>query len=170
MLCLHSANRACLGCRKVKMKCRVGGTEFKCERCIRKSLHCIFQEHHRGRKPGFRLSRPNAERPAKEQNPIETSQSTGDAVFDSQRAGERSEWQTGNLQPPGILNHAATHGRFSLQSILEPAPSVPPLQQEASITPDDPIKLGLVNMRIAESLFEKLVISCRHYHNHHEYI
>ncbi|KAK8063905.1 hypothetical protein PG996_008557 [Apiospora saccharicola] len=130
------------------MKCRVGGTESQCERCIRKSLHCIFQEHHRGRKPGFRVSRPSA----------------GDAVPESQRADERRDWQTGNLQPPGILNHAATHGRFSLQSILEPFSSVPPPPPQVwSINPDDPIKLGLVNIRIAESLFENFMNSLNQY-------
>ncbi|KAK8113190.1 hypothetical protein PG984_013716 [Apiospora sp. TS-2023a] len=130
------------------MKCRVGGTESQCERCIRKSLHCIFQEHHRGRKPGFSVSRPSA----------------GDAVPESQRADERRDWQTGNLQPPGILNHAATHGRFSLQSILEPVSSVPPpLPQVSSINSDDPIKLGLVNIRIAESLFDNFMNSLNQY-------
>ncbi|KAK8065780.1 hypothetical protein PG997_012527, partial [Apiospora hydei] len=47
--------------------------------------------------------------------------SIADDVSQPQRADECRDWQTGNLQPPGILNHAATHGRFSLQSILEPS-------------------------------------------------
>lgn len=111
------------------MKCRVSGTETKCERCVHKSLRCIFQEHQRGRKPGFRVSKPNAERPAKEQNILGTNQNTEDAIPELQRADERQDWQTGNLQPPGILNHAAAHGRFSLQSILEPVSSVPPPPQ-----------------------------------------
>ncbi|KAK8035148.1 hypothetical protein PG993_010143 [Apiospora rasikravindrae] len=144
------------------MKCQVGGTGSRCERCIRKSLHCVFQEHHRGRKPGFRISKPNAGRPMREQNPTGTNQSTEDDVREPQRADGCRNWQTGNLQPPSILNHAATHGRFSLQSILEPPFSMQP-PQESVITPDDPIKLGIVNMRIAQSLFENFMNSLNPY-------
>jgi hypothetical protein len=47
--------KACLQCRTVKMRCAVEGAGAKCERCARKSLDCIFQEHRRGRKHGVRF-------------------------------------------------------------------------------------------------------------------
>jgi hypothetical protein len=44
--------KACLQCRSVKLKCVTSGNETTCERCARKLLKCIFQDHRRGRKPG----------------------------------------------------------------------------------------------------------------------
>ncbi|KAL6303407.1 fungal-specific transcription factor domain-containing protein [Sparassis latifolia] len=50
--------RACMSCRRVKMKC-VGGDDSigkKCDRCERNGSDCVFEQHRRGRKPGAGLS------------------------------------------------------------------------------------------------------------------
>lgn len=67
------------------------------------------------------------------------------------------DWQTGDLQPPGLLNHAATHGRFSLESVLNSAhpDERGALMRQSSFPPDDPIQNGLVNVQIAASLFDR---------------
>jgi hypothetical protein len=46
--------KACLACRRVKMKCRLQSGETRCARCAHKTIECVFLEHRRGRKPGTR--------------------------------------------------------------------------------------------------------------------
>lgn len=62
-----------------------------------------------------------------------------------------------DLQPPGLLSQAATQGRFSLHTVLNPAENEVSSGQsnttKASVT--DPIQLGYVNLATAESLFSQ---------------
>ncbi|KAI8713938.1 Zn(2)-C6 fungal-type domain-containing protein [Fusarium sp. LHS14.1] len=145
---MQSAN-ACLACRKVKTKCCLGspGT-VKCDRCARKSLDCVFRKHHRGRKPGTRVSK------LRRTSAVAASSVSPDQVADN---GSQVPKEHDNLQPSGLLNVEAVKGRFSLRNILsasdepdEPLPDLP--------DPDeDPIHLGLVNSSIAKSLFDSFM-------------
>ncbi|KAL3477035.1 fungal-specific transcription factor domain-containing protein [Aspergillus californicus] len=128
-------NKACLPCRKVKMKCVTGGGGgSRCDRCSRKSLQCVFRDHCRGRKPGMRCG------------------------LDPQP--EVDFWaESDGYQPHSLLNHQAMKGKFSLQNILsideglaEHAPSSP-----ESVSPDDPISLGLLNIQVASCLVQSFM-------------
>ncbi|ETS79448.1 hypothetical protein PFICI_09301 [Pestalotiopsis fici W106-1] len=72
-----------------------------------------------------------------------------------------TDWETGTLQPSGLLNHVATEGRFSLQSILSPQGSnVSDVLNEnicSTFSPEDPVQLGHINLSIAESLFDNFI-------------
>ncbi|KAK6196632.1 hypothetical protein LQW54_011326 [Pestalotiopsis sp. IQ-011] len=80
------------------------------------------------------------------------------ATPQAQTVERGTDWETGTLQPSGLLNHVATEGRFSLQSILSPqGSSVSDALNEnatASFSPEDPVQLGHINLSIAESLFD----------------
>ncbi|KAB5557922.1 hypothetical protein GE09DRAFT_1058016 [Coniochaeta sp. 2T2.1] len=52
---------ACLGCRRVKMRCIITEQEGKCERCTRLRKDCVFETHRRGL--WKRNSRPSAAEP-----------------------------------------------------------------------------------------------------------
>lgn len=160
------------------MKCRQSSPDSPCERCARKSLSCVFQEHRRGRKPGtrfvtyqtselgfidhlIRISKVKAkERTLDSQSSVPELQKDHEgspAALETHTIETSRDWQNGNLQPSGLLNHAATHGRFSLESVLNPSqPAVIDVPDGPSFIPsDDPIQLGYINLQIAGSLFDK---------------
>ncbi|KAL4940478.1 fungal-specific transcription factor domain-containing protein [Aspergillus oleicola] len=124
------------------MKCatseRGSSSNGKCDRCVRKSLQCVFREHCRGRKPGMRRktdSDPLARRPG----------------FWNEPDG---------FQPHSLLSHQAMRGNFSIQNILSVDHGGPPVESRSSETaplplpPDDPIVLGLVNTQVASGLID----------------
>ncbi|KAH8671691.1 hypothetical protein BX600DRAFT_487129 [Xylariales sp. PMI_506] len=169
-----SSSIACLACRKVKMKCRPAsdgdGSGGKCHRCMRKSLDCVFQEHCRGRKLGTRISKRRSSllhaASLTPTTPAHAVSSEGVAALStpptpSQRPGlgRNADWETGDLQPSGLLNHAVTQGKFSLRNVLNATnPNALDVSIEPSSIPsDDPIQLGLVNISIAESLYHNFV-------------
>ncbi|RFU81717.1 fungal specific transcription factor domain-containing [Trichoderma arundinaceum] len=149
---------ACLPCRKVKMKCRPGSQPAsKCERCARKSLDCVFQQHRRGRKPGTKISKRNmAALPPTYAAAKKTPDYSGDtpSITESVPAEE-----PGNLQPSGVLNQEAMRGKFSLRRILSTTDgdALEPPERSPPTRPEDPIEMGILNLSIAKSLFEKLV-------------
>ncbi|KXJ96216.1 hypothetical protein Micbo1qcDRAFT_193015 [Microdochium bolleyi] len=169
-----TGSNACLACRKIKMKCMPSSQDpNKCRRCSTKSLDCVFQEHRRGRKPGTRIAiRKRPVRQSHNSVPTTdahdgtegrqsaTSSSRGQSVQDN------ADWQTGALQPSGLLEHAATHGQFSLRNILNavdhpPVPPVSSVRKETSspaIPPEDPIKLGLTSLSVASDLFSSFML------------
>lgn len=59
--------------------------------------------------------------------------------------------------PSGVLSHEATKGRFSLQNVL----NADECDEQTSVlassknTSDDPIVLGLLNLPLAKSLFQR---------------
>lgn len=62
-----------------------------------------------------------------------------------------------NLQPSGVLNRNAMKGRFSLHDLLVPGDSD---EQNSAVDADtsgsdDPVLLGLVNLPIAKSLYDR---------------
>lgn len=76
------------------------------------------------------------------------------------RAGDTSSDATvNNLQPSGVLNRNAMKGRFSLHDLLVPGDSD---EQNSAADVDvsgseDPVRLGLVNLSIANSLYDRYV-------------
>ncbi|KAL4904747.1 hypothetical protein BDW74DRAFT_168325 [Aspergillus multicolor] len=143
---------ACLSCRKVKMKCVTTTESGKCDRCTRKTLTCVFREHCRGRKPGMRQA--GVPEPPPEQ-------------FQSRPTGFWDE--SDGFQPHGLLNHQAMKGNFSLQNILSvdhetnnpknkdyesPSHQQRHSASNPSISPDDPVLRGLINLHVATHLHE----------------
>ncbi|KAL6852084.1 hypothetical protein J3F83DRAFT_771692 [Trichoderma novae-zelandiae] len=150
---------ACLPCRKVKMKCRQGSQPAsRCERCARKSLHCVFQQHRRGRKPGTKIAKRNTTAlPAAYSAVKQTPDYSGGppSIAESVPAEE-----PGNLQPSGVLNQEAMRGKFSLRRILSTAEGDTTEPPEASppSRPEDPIEMGILNLSIAKSLYENFIL------------
>ena len=71
---------------------------------------------------------------------------------------DMQQQESDNLQPSGLLNHQALKGKFSLQNVLSPTNCS--AHQSSEDSPDtvvDPIQVGLVNLPIAKSLFERYV-------------
>jgi len=175
-----SANtNACLACRKIKMRCIVPAAgQSQCQRCARKSLDCVFLQHRRGRKPGTKIKprgkgsapaiKPESQaRTATSYHDASTLQSEAQSASSSrgQSIHESADWETGALQPSGLLQHAVSHGQFSLRNILnavEAAPVQPGTtyaesSSTAMIPPDDPVKLGLVTLSVATELFQSFL-------------
>ncbi|KAF3056756.1 Hypothetical protein CFAM422_012787 [Trichoderma lentiforme] len=150
---------ACLPCRKVKMKCRQGSQPAsKCERCARKSLDCVFQQHRRGRKPGTKISKRNMPAlPSTYAAVKKTPDYSGDtpSIAESVPAEE-----PGNLQPSGLLNQEAMRGKFSLRRILSTTDgdALEPPERSSPSRPEDPIEMGILNLSIAKSLYENFII------------
>ncbi|KAJ5261190.1 fungal-specific transcription factor domain-containing protein [Penicillium angulare] len=71
----------------------------------------------------------------------------------------RSTNGSDGLQPSGVFNHEAMKGRFSLRYILGSGENERPEQHEGdhSGSPDDPIRLGLINISIAQCLFDHFI-------------
>ncbi|KAF7558428.1 hypothetical protein G7046_g5725 [Stylonectria norvegica] len=153
------------------MKCHLdlNDRNSKCDRCVRKSLDCVFREHRRGRKPGTRISRG---RPAlgthKEVLPRPKNGASEEHMLSEDVPQPASVTQEalpvvedGSLQPSGLLNREAMAGKFSLRCILGTAESdgagaasqgdLPP------IPTDDPIRLGFVNLSMAKYLFNNFL-------------
>ncbi|CAI6065566.1 unnamed protein product, partial [Clonostachys chloroleuca] len=149
------------------MKCRAGlaGAASRCERCAKRSIDCVFQEHRRGRKPGTRITRARHASPARaSQQASQYGTLTGSSYHASltpvsQIHEDVSSTEPSDLQPSGLLNLEA--GKFSLQYILgsgngdkmssSPVP--------CSLSNDDPIHLGLINLQLAGCLFQRHDIS-----------
>ncbi|PNP45458.1 hypothetical protein TGAMA5MH_02681 [Trichoderma gamsii] len=149
---------ACLPCRKVKMKCRLGSQPAsKCERCARKSLDCVFQQHRRGRKPGTKISKRKAvELPSTDAATNQTpdySRGTPSIV----EGGPVED--PGNLQPSGVLNQEAMRGKFSLRRILSTTDgdALEPPERSLPAHLEDPIEMNILSLPIANKLFEKSV-------------
>ncbi|KAK1968053.1 hypothetical protein LY78DRAFT_605462, partial [Colletotrichum sublineola] len=164
------AAKACLQCRSVKLKCVTSGNETICERCARKSLNCIFQDHRRGRRPGTRFARrskasfsaPSSSSPALQPRQNEERQSREAQAAAIQRS---PDWSSGSLQPAGLFNREATRGSFSLGSILNaPYSDRPEVSFNESRTHQhDPIRLGFINLSIATSLFDNFMTNLNSY-------
>ncbi|PNP57349.1 hypothetical protein THARTR1_02346 [Trichoderma harzianum] len=67
--------------------------------------------------------------------------------------------EPGNLQPSGLLNQEAMRGKFSLRRILSTTDgdALEPPETSSPGRPEDPIEMGILNLSIAKSLFEKLL-------------
>ncbi|KAL2819720.1 hypothetical protein BJX63DRAFT_381528 [Aspergillus granulosus] len=138
--------KACLSCRKVKMKCVTSEGSGKCDRCSRKSLPCVVREHCRGRKPGMRLTRKEGHR---QDRPVATASGRPRADFFA---------ESESFQPHSLLSHQAMKGRFSLQNILSVDHGTDPRPSDSHAVPaGDPIVLGLINMQVASSLLEYFI-------------
>ncbi|KAJ5630371.1 fungal-specific transcription factor domain-containing protein [Penicillium longicatenatum] len=71
----------------------------------------------------------------------------------------RSSTGSDGLQPSGVLSHEAMKGRFSLRYILGSGENERPERHEGdhSGSLDDPIRLGLINISIAQCLFDHFI-------------
>ncbi|KAL3419510.1 fungal specific transcription factor domain-containing protein [Phlyctema vagabunda] len=141
------SQNACLPCRSVKMKCRRDPSSAICERCIRKSMDCVFEKHRRGRKPGTRLVRKTQDQVSPVGPPDEsragssrwqseaTSSVPDDSVIEpglrdappviytggpaASLPGPKHIWdESSALQPAELLHKNAKTGKFSLQNVL----------------------------------------------------
>jgi hypothetical protein len=162
-----SSSNACLSCRRIKMKCRLSQDSTKCDRCARKSLDCVFQQHRRGRKLGARLNSQSSSKSehfddvestaeAHAQSPHDSALTEGQP--DEPEASTRDFWaDSDGFQPPSLLNREAARGNFSLQNVLSTnaEPTSATASTSSSARTDDPIATGLVNHAIATSLFER---------------
>ncbi|KAJ5775579.1 uncharacterized protein N7511_000590 [Penicillium nucicola] len=157
-----SAN-ACLACRRVKMKCTMTLDAVKCDRCVRKSLDCMFREHRRGRKPGTRLIKPNSKRALDSPQGPSIPEGIAPEAMARRLSSPKEErvsdfWaDSEGLQPNGLLSHHAMKGKFSLQNILSTNHGSTPDRQVESVSPDDPIRCGLVSYELALRLFESFM-------------
>lgn len=63
------------------------------------------------------------------------------------------------LQPSGVLNHEALKGRFSLRHILGSGENERSerYEDESDTLSEDPVRLGLINISIAQCLFDQSV-------------
>ncbi|KAJ8070918.1 hypothetical protein OCU04_001277 [Sclerotinia nivalis] len=169
---------ACLTCRSVKLKCKSTSTGEKCERCKRKSLECVFEQHRRGRKPGTRIKRNTYKANAQiEKTPIsdqETSSSITTHFFDDTPSPApggtvdisppqtAQSWGNGGLQQVGILSREAQFGKFSLENILS-VPDVlkahPPTRSptHSADSFDDPITCNMLSFPVALGLFDSFM-------------
>ncbi|KAK1979793.1 fungal-specific transcription factor domain-containing protein [Colletotrichum cereale] len=162
--------KACLQCRNVKLKCVTSENGTICERCARKSLNCIFQDHRRGRRPGThfaRRSKASLSAPISSSPVVQPRQNSERREREAQATAiQRSpNWRSGSLQPAGLFNREATRGSFSLGSILN-APGSNRSQvpfNEPCVSDDDPIRLGYINLSIAISLFENFMANLNPY-------
>ncbi|KAH7007476.1 hypothetical protein EDB80DRAFT_752060 [Ilyonectria destructans] len=149
------------------MKCSlsVGDVDSRCERCARKSLNCIFQEHRRGRKLGTRISRSRSVAMMTLPVPSESRAENVEPIQDSWTPASQSiesipDSEPTSLQPSGLLNHEAMRGKFSLGYILSTTNGHPLNSGPNDVvfaSAEDPIMLGLVNVSIAKSLFKNFM-------------
>ncbi|KIW17450.1 hypothetical protein PV08_04644 [Exophiala spinifera] len=159
--------KACLECRRLKMKCRPVAGNTICERCRQKSMDCIFHEKKRGRKPAN--ARQIASRPAlpsgsvADMKDVDHVRTYDSASLDQMSPGNASEDEdrdfladSEGFQPSGLLNKQATTGAFSLKNILSTSPNVEhnTSKDTATIPEDDPVRKNIVSYHIATSLFE----------------
>lgn len=149
---------ACLPCRRVKMKCRLGSQPAsKCERCARKSLDCVFQQHRRGRKPGTKISKRKAvELPSTDA----ATKNTPDYSRGSPSITEGGPVEDpGNLQPSGVLNQEAMRGKFSLRRILSTTDgdALEPPERPLPAHLEDPVEMNILGLAMARTLFENFI-------------
>ncbi|KAM0513310.1 hypothetical protein ACHAPE_007962 [Trichoderma viride] len=148
---------ACLPCRKVKMKCRLGSQPAsKCERCARKALDCVFQQHRRGRKPGTKISK----RKAVELSSTDATKQTPDYSRGTPSIVDGGPVEDpGNLQPSGVLNQEAMRGKFSLRRILSTTDgdALEPPERPLPAHLEDPIEINILSLSVAKTLFENFI-------------
>lgn len=74
-----------------------------------------------------------------------------------EESGNANSDAVDDLQPSGVLNREAMRGRFSLAHLLHPSDSDEQVDEApvGVIDPDDPILLGMINVAIAKSLFDR---------------
>ncbi|KUL85906.1 hypothetical protein ZTR_06420 [Talaromyces verruculosus] len=160
--------KACLACRRVKMKCRLQSGETSCARCAQKSIECIVLEHRRGRKPGTRIARKSGlgdndkgtpKSAMAPRNGTAEQYVTQPARFETYSKPQFSA-ETSGLQPSELLNHEAMRGKFSMQRILDTqlgrVENAMPERPFAQPT-QDAIEIGLVSQSIAEHLFRSFM-------------
>lgn len=165
------AAKACVACRRVKMKCRLLDDSTVCERCQRKSFECTFVPHQRGRRSKTKqrtlssgtqvatiasipqysadnspIDHSGTRECRRYSDPLTMSDSNTTSTFDG-------IWKTSpTFRPFDILNEQATSGQYSLRNVLSTTRTIEdgvPMQA-AGI---DPINMGIVNFHIADSLF-----------------
>ncbi|KAH8674277.1 hypothetical protein BX600DRAFT_457295 [Xylariales sp. PMI_506] len=145
---IPSVSKACLQCRRVKMKCRPVAGLARCERCARKSMECVFHEQKkRGRKPMRRLHDTDGDTtidtilaadgvesnsPARQENGSSSHDNRNESLTtingpsiesppqEREQNEPGSEFLAGSvgLQPSSLLNRQAMKGKFSLQNLL----------------------------------------------------
>ncbi|OKL59898.1 hypothetical protein UA08_04538 [Talaromyces atroroseus] len=168
--------RACLPCRRVKMRCCPVVGSAKCERCLRKSMECVsYVQRKRGRKPlkltgadsphgpSRRITREASTIPSKVEYmgtsglPAATSTDQRHPGHDHRDSVSSNVWaKIDGLQPSSLLTREATKEKYSLQSILSISRDLDMDQAESTscLPEDDPVVKGIVSYHIATSLFE----------------
>ncbi|KAB8304041.1 hypothetical protein EYC80_005387 [Monilinia laxa] len=172
---------ACLTCRSVKLKCKATALDEKCERCKRKSLECVFEQHRRGRKPGTRIKRtikrdnvqirsaPSSEQTSSLPDTIhEVDQTVGpntqpSGQVDTSAPEIAQSWGNEGLQQVGILSREAQFGKFSLENILSvpdvlkprPAHTKSPIHGADNF--NDPITCNMLSFPVALGLFDSFM-------------
>ncbi|KAH8896907.1 hypothetical protein GQ53DRAFT_638910, partial [Thozetella sp. PMI_491] len=145
--------KACLQCRKVKMKCRPVMGSTTCERCTRKSTDCVFFQKKRGRKP-MRYTGHHCPHPHGQRTPS-TEQDSSRNVHDPDEAGSDFWAESEGLQPSSLLNKQAMKGKFSLQNLLTISHGLHLIKESGTtLSADDPINKKILSYHIATSLFE----------------
>lgn len=160
------------------MKCRLSQDATKCDRCVRKSLDCEFQQHRRGRKLGTRLNTlaSNKSNRSADVESIPESHAEDQMLaslaqenirrasvelrsshqLDEPEPARREFWaDSDGFQPPSLLNRQAARGNFSLQNVLSTsAVSTANITSPPFANQEDPISKGLLNHPIAASLYQ----------------
>ncbi|KAF7960213.1 hypothetical protein EAE96_001811 [Botrytis aclada] len=178
-----SSQIACLACRSVKLKCKSTSLDEKCERCKRKSLECIFEQHRRGRKPGTKIRRkaqrsnaqvesgsiaeslnqpPTATRLRGEMERQTSPNATPNGILDTSPRQAAQSWGSEGLQQVGILSREAQFGKFSLENILSVPDVLRPHPPPRSPTPsadsfNDPITCNMLSFPVALGLFDSFM-------------
>ncbi|KAF7922330.1 uncharacterized protein EAE97_011072 [Botrytis byssoidea] len=178
-----SSQIACLTCRSVKLKCKSTSFDEKCERCKRKSLECIFEQHRRGRKPGTKIRRkaqrsnaqiesgsiaeslnqpPTATRLRSETERQTPPNVTSSGILDTSPPQTAQSWGSEGLQQVGILSREAQFGKFSLENILSVPDVLRPHPPPRSPTPsadsfNDPITCNMLSFPVALGLFDSFM-------------
>ncbi|KAH8896893.1 hypothetical protein GQ53DRAFT_639368, partial [Thozetella sp. PMI_491] len=149
---------ACTQCRKVKMKCVSRDDGFECSRCARLGLECIRLQHRRGRKLGTSNTRTTgADEP--QGNPP-AGVKLRDSVTSEAANRQEGPWSGDHgFQPPDLLEKQNHKGGSYVHTVLgitddqsrsKDAGDNSKLSDAAS----DPIQASMLNLALAESLFE----------------
>ncbi|KAF7898849.1 uncharacterized protein EAF01_008062 [Botrytis porri] len=178
-----SSQIACLTCRSVKLKCKSTSLGEKCERCERKSLECIFEQHRRGRKPGTKIRRkaqrsnaqiegggiaeslnqpPTATRLRGEMERQTSPNATPSGTTETSPPQTAQSWGSEGLQQVGILSREAQFGKFSLENILSVPDVLRPHPPPRPPTPsadsfNDPITCNMLSFPVALGLFDSFM-------------
>lgn len=119
------------------MRCKREPSSELCERCVRKSIECVFEKHRRGRKPGTRIIKKRQEQTLPDdvsllyvpevplpQDELATEHNNHDhaSIGATRHYPSRTIWDDTNaLQPTELLNKNAKTGKFSLRNVLSTA-------------------------------------------------
>ncbi|ORY24878.1 hypothetical protein BCR39DRAFT_313078 [Naematelia encephala] len=121
---------ACRRCRQLKVKCLVPPDHREgqpCQRCVRASLDCVFENHQRGRKPGFRLT---------DRSRALSRLKSAYRVLHAQDTDSRDLLASPDPGPSSRRNSQ----QFHLQSSFRPPHSLGVSCQYTSIEPTDPLR------------------------------